>query len=110
MAPYPTGRDSDVQGYQPSDADQDRGIKSSPSRFSCPDCPEVKKKIDRIFEALLGADGLGMQSGLVYEVTLLKSAKNTTASWVGVAKPIAIAVVTSAFTFLLTYGVLERIL
>ena len=109
MAPYPAGKDSDVQGYQPEDADQDRGHKAN--RFSnCPDCPEIKKKIDRIFVALLGDDGLGMQNGLVYELTLLKSTKNTTASWIGVAKPIAIAVVASAVTFLLTYGFFGRLL
>jgi hypothetical protein len=113
MAPYPLGSDSDVQGYQPEDADQDRGLKGNRGvslLLNCPECPEIKKKIDRIFVALLGDDGLGMQNGLVYELTLLKSNKITTASWVGVVKPIAIAVISSAITFGLTYGILERIL
>ena len=76
MAPYPLGSDSDVQGYQPEDADQDRGLKGNRGvslLLNCPECPEIKKKIDRIFVALLGDDGLGMQNGLVYELTLLKS-------------------------------------
>ena len=111
MAPYPLGSDSDVQGYQPEDADQDRSFKANRRLLvNCPECPEIKKKIDRIFVALLGDDGLGMQNGLVYELTLLKSNKITTASWVGVVKPIAIAVISSAITFGLTYGILERIL
>ena len=113
MAPYPLGSDSDVQGYQPEDADQDRGLKGNRGvslLLNCPECPEIKKKIDRIFVALLGDDGLGMQNGLVYELTLLKSTKNTTASWVGVVKPVAIAVLSSGITFVLTYGVLQHFL
>ena len=86
MAPYPTSNDSDVQGYHRSPL------------INCPECPEIKKKIDRIFEAILGDDGLGLQNGLVFELTALKANKNTTDSWVGIVKPVAVSVLITAIT------------
>jgi hypothetical protein len=89
MSPYPAGNDSDVQGAN-------RSLLSN-----CPECPEIKKKIDRIFEAILGDDGLGMKNGIVFELTALKATKSTTDSWVGVVKPIAVSVaITAVTTFL----------
>lgn len=76
----------------------------TPDFSNCPTCPEMKKKIDKIFNALLGEDGMGLQSGIVYEIKRLKEKESINASWSGFAKPILIAVVSSALTFLITYG------
>ena len=86
MAPYPTVNDSDVQGFNRVGAS------------NCPECPEIKKKIDRIFDAILGDDGLGMKNGIVYELTALKTTKNTTDSWMSVVKPVAVSVLITAIT------------
>jgi len=32
---------------------------------NCPSCPEIKKKIDRIYFALLAEDGTGLNGGIV---------------------------------------------
>jgi hypothetical protein len=74
---------------------------------SCPACPELKKKIDRIDLALLGDDGTGMKSGIVYALTQLQKVDRVQDSWVNTLKPIMVAVVTSVFTFALTYGLLH---
>lgn len=75
------------------------------SYANCPSCPEIKKKIDRIDLALMGPDGTGMKEGIVKAITDLKEAARVQSSWLNFAKPIAIAVISSALTFALTYGV-----
>jgi hypothetical protein len=111
MTPYPSSNDSDVQGYRPEDADQDRGHKDDRGVFTnCPTCPDLKKKIDRIDLALMGPDGTGMKEGIVQAITQLQKNSQVQNSWINFGKPIMIALVTSTVTFLLTYGILERIL
>lgn len=77
---------------------------------NCPSCPEIKKKIDRIDLALLGPDGTGREGGLVKAVNDLEDRFKVQASWTDVFKPIVIAAVSSAVTFLLTYGILSHII
>ncbi len=75
-----------------------------PDYSLCPSCPEIKKKIDRIDFALLGEDGTGLNGGIVKAITDLQKKSKVSASWTNFAKPIAIGVVTSIVTFLLTYA------
>ena len=75
------------------------------SYANCPSCPDIKKKIDRIELALLGPDGTGREAGLVKAVNKIESSLNVQSSWANMFKPVAIAVVSSALTFALTYGV-----
>ncbi len=77
---------------------------SHPDYSLCPSCPEIKRKIDRIDLALLGEDGTGLNGGIVRAITDLQKKNKVSASWASFAKPIAIAVVTSIVTFLLTYA------
>ena len=79
------------------------------SYANCPSCPEIKKKIDRIELALLGPDGTGREAGLVKAVNKIESSLNVQSSWANMFKPIAIAVVSSALTFALTYGVFHAV-
>jgi hypothetical protein len=106
--------DRDEQGYTPSDAQQNqgrdtfrRGSNNNRQFINCPTCPELKRKIDRIDIALLGADGTGMTSGIVMALTQLKSNMNAnedvTASWVRTFRPIVTFVVGSLVTAGVTY-------
>lgn len=69
---------------------------------NCPSCPEIKKKIDQIYLALLGTDGTGMKEGLVFELTQLKQREGISMSWVNFGKPIIIAVLASSLTYVCT--------
>jgi len=40
---------------------------------NCPSCPDLKKKLDRIDEALVGPDGTGLNSGVVKLLTDLRN-------------------------------------
>jgi hypothetical protein len=73
-----------------------------PDYSNCPSCPEIKKKIDRIDLALLGEDGTGLNGGIVKAITDLQKKNRVQTSWVSIAKPVAIAVVSSAITYGLT--------
>lgn len=56
-----------------------------------------------IKRALLGDDGTGLKSGIVYEISRLKSLRETEQSWINFLKPIGVSVVTTAvLTFLIT--------
>ncbi len=77
---------------------------SHPDYSLCPSCPEIKRKIDRIDLALLGEDGTGLNGGIVKSITDLQKKSKVSTSWANFAKPIAIGVVTSILTFLLTYA------
>ena len=88
-----------------------RGRKSDSAKFAfgtCPACPEIKKKIDRIDLALLGPDGTGMKEGIVHAITQLQKNRKVETSWVNFAKPVAVAVVSSLLTFALAYGLLSH--
>ncbi len=74
-----------------------------PDYSLCPSCPEIKRKIDRIDLALLGEDGTGLNGGIVMAITDLQKKNRVQTSWVNVAKPIAVGVVTAAVTFAVTY-------
>jgi hypothetical protein len=105
--------DEDEQGYTPEDAHQDRGQKkfrgTRAFQFeSCPACPDIKKKIDRIDLALLGPDGTGMNDGIVHAITQLQKNGQVQASWISFIKPVAVAVVSSLLTFVLTYELLDH--
>lgn len=73
-----------------------------------PRCPYITQinnstiDLQAVKKALLGEDGTGMKSGIVYEITRLKQSNYTQQSWVNIAKPIIIAAAASLITFLLT--------
>jgi hypothetical protein len=73
-----------------------------PDYSLCPSCPEIKRKIDRIDLALLGEDGTGLNGGIVKAIIDFQKKNRVQTSWVSVAKPIAIAVISSAITYGLT--------
>ncbi len=74
-----------------------------PDYSLCPSCPEIKRKIDRIDLALLGEDGTGLNGGIVKAITDLQKKSRIQTSWVNIAKPVAIAVISSAITYGLTW-------
>jgi hypothetical protein len=74
-----------------------------PDYSLCPSCPEIKKKIDRIDLALLGEDGTGLTGGIVKAITELQKKNKVQGSWVAIAKPLAIGVLSAAITLALTY-------
>ena len=78
-----------------------------PDYSNCPSCPDIKRKIDRIDLALLGEDGTGLNGGIVKAITDLQKKSKIQSSWLGIAKPIAIAVATSVITLAVTYGLLN---
>jgi hypothetical protein len=81
-----------------------------PDAYQNPNCPYITQinintcDMKDIKRALLGEDGTGLQSGIVYEISLLKSDNKTTRSWTDTLKPLAIAVVSSVLTFAVTYA------
>jgi hypothetical protein len=123
--------DKDEQGYssenQPQITGKDTYRKQvRGSNFTnCPACPEIKlnqteiiKKIDRIYTALLGADGICLTAGLVKKVTdletrfanleaTLTSQRKTNASWLNWIRPIvggvAVVAVTELIVFLVSH-------
>ncbi len=82
---------------------------------NCPSCPEIKRKIDRIYLALLGADGICLTAGLVKEVTdlkasfdrletALKTQQKVNSAWLSWIKPVvggcAVVAITELIIFL----------
>jgi hypothetical protein len=74
----------------------------------CPSCPDIKRKIDRIDLALLGEDGTGMKSGIVFTITKLQTQNRVADSWVGNVKPFLVAAGTALVTFAITYWLAAR--
>jgi hypothetical protein len=74
-----------------------------PDYSLCPSCPEIKKKIDRIDLALLGEDGTGLNGGIVKAITDLQKKGKVQASWMSIAKPIAVGALSAAITLVLTF-------
>ncbi len=85
-----------------------------PDAFSNPTCPYVTQinintcDMKDIKKALLGEDGTGLNGGIAFEIAQLKSKDSVSSSWVATVKPIAIAVASSIFTFLITYALVNR--
>jgi hypothetical protein len=78
------------------------------SYMDCPICPDLNRKIDKIYVALLGVDGMGLTEGIVHAIAQLQQSRRVESSWVNMFKPlitgIASAVVASAVTyFILMY-------
>lgn len=77
--------------------------------YENPSCPYVTQinnstcDMRDIKKALLGDDGTGLKSGIVFEISQLKNAMAVTYSWINLAKPIVVSVATTAIvTFLVT--------
>ena len=119
--------DKDEQGYSPSDSQQNRGKDTfrrganvSDNFMSCPECPEIKKKIDRIYIALLGGDGICLTDGLVKEITdlktkfgaletAIKTQRSTNSAWVSWIKPVVGGVSVVAISQLIIFFVTHHI-
>ena len=63
---------------------------------------EVKTSIKIIRKALLGDSDTGLESGIVNEITKIKASLKVNNSWINLGRPIIIAVVSAALTFLIT--------
>lgn len=112
--------DKDEQGYDPkvvtqgSDRTDTYRKKTQDGFVNCPSCPEIKNKIDRIYVALLGDDGICLSKGLVKEITdlktrfgfleaTIKAQRNTNASWLSWIKPVFGGVTVVAVTELIIF-------
>ena len=69
----------------------------------CPICPGLQHKIDKIYTALLGADGLGLTDGLVHAITQLQKSRSIESSWINVFKPLIIGLVSAGLSSAITY-------
>lgn len=69
----------------------------------CPVCPDLRHKIDRIYVALLGADGMGLTDGIVHALTQLQKNQQVESSWIKVFRPLLIGVVSAAVASGITY-------
>jgi hypothetical protein len=118
--------DKDEQGYDPktesqsSDRTDTYRRKQIPRFQNCPSCPEIKKKIDRIYSALLGEDGICLTEGLVKEITdlktkfisldtTLKTQRRTNSAWLNWIRPIIGGVSVVAITELIIFVLTHRI-
>jgi predicted oxidoreductase len=68
----------------------------------CPTCPELKKKVDQIYLAILGADGTGLNGGIVKAITDLQKCGRVQSSWVSNFKPVILSAVTSVVSIVVT--------
>jgi hypothetical protein len=83
----------------------------------CPVCPELRRKIDAIYLALLGADGVCLTTGVVKEVldlksqiddlkTSMKAERKVVAQWESWVKPVvggsAVVIFSEILIFALT--------
>ncbi len=75
----------------------------------CPYCADFREELRKLNRALLGEDGTGMKSGIVYAITQLQKNNQVKASWINTAKPILSAVVSSLITFAVTYNFVKTI-
>jgi len=69
---------------------------------SAEDIKEVKTSIKVIRKALLGESDTGLESGIVNEITKIKASLKVNTSWINFGRPIIIAAISSALTFLIT--------
>ncbi len=78
-----------------------------------PKCPYLlqinqhAQDLQTIKKALLGEDGTGMNSGIVFEIGCLKSNNKIHSSWINTFRPLIVsvvtAIVTAAITFIVTH-------
>ena len=62
---------------------------------------ENKKDIKAIRRALLGDDGTGLTTGIVFEISKIKTALQIHNSWINLGRPIIIAMISSGLTYLI---------
>ncbi len=85
---------------------------------NCPTCPELRRKIDAIYLALLGTDGVCLTTGVVKEVldlkaqiadlkTSMKTERKVVAQWESWIKPVvggsAVVIFSEILIFALTH-------
>ncbi len=59
--------------------------------------------LQTIKKALVGEDGTGMNSGIVFEIGCLKSSNKIHSSWINTFRPIVVSVVTAIITAAITF-------